>query len=127
MSENVELKSLRFCRCACQPHAEKTFSPLQALLPQHLSQELLYMEVKWSFLPPYEVSCDLLHDVLPVDEKLSAVTIRNHFFQVAERLEGKLRLHPEQSRVHPELWRAVPEQGAILDRICGIDGEPCGE
>jgi hypothetical protein len=26
---------------------------------------MLYLEVKWSSLLPYEVSCDLLHDVLP--------------------------------------------------------------
>jgi hypothetical protein len=29
--------------------------------------------------------------VLPVDEKLSAVTIRNHLFAVAERIEKELR------------------------------------
>ena len=87
---NVELKSPRLGQCACQPHSETTFSPLQALLPQHVSPELLYLEVKWSSLLPYEVSCDLLHEVLPVDEKLNAVTIRNHLFQVAERLEGEL-------------------------------------
>jgi hypothetical protein len=39
---------------------------------------------------PYEASCDLLHDVLPVDEKLNAVTIRNHLFAVAERMEQEL-------------------------------------
>ena len=87
---NVELQSPRLSHCLCQPHAEKTFSPLQTMLPEHISPELLYLEVKWSSLLPDEVSCDLLHDVLPVDEKLNAVTIRNHLFQVAERLEEKL-------------------------------------
>jgi hypothetical protein len=55
-----------------QPHAEKTFSPLQAILPEHTSPEMLYLEVKWSSLLPYQVGCDLLHDVLPVNEKISA-------------------------------------------------------
>ena len=87
---NVELKSPRVGHCPCQPRAEKTFSLLQALLPEHVSPEWLYLEVKWSSLLPYEVSCDLLHDVLPVDEKLNAVTIRNHLFQVAERMEEEL-------------------------------------
>jgi len=87
---NVELHSPRLGHCPCQPHAEKTFSPLQTLLPAHVSPELLYLEVKWSSLLPYAVSCDLLHDVLPVDEKLNAVTIRNHLFQVAERMEREL-------------------------------------
>jgi hypothetical protein len=87
---NVELQSPRLSHCPCQPHAEKTFSPLQTMLPEHVSPELLYLEVKWSSLLPYGVSCDLLHDVLPVDEKVNAVTIRNHLFQVAERLEEEL-------------------------------------
>jgi len=87
---NIELKSPRLEHCRCQPHAEKTFSPLQTLLPEHTSPEMLYLEVKWSSLLPYEVSCDLLHDVLPVNEKLSAVTIRNHLFEVAERMEQEL-------------------------------------
>ena len=53
---NVELHSLRLGHCPCQPHAEKTFSPLQTLLPEHVSLELLYLKVKWSSLLPYEVS-----------------------------------------------------------------------
>jgi len=57
---NVELQSPRLAHCPCQPHEEKTFSPLQALLPEHVSPELLYLEVKWSSLLPYQVSCDLL-------------------------------------------------------------------
>src|SRR5215469_7267396 len=68
---NVELQSPRLSHCPCQPHVEKTFSPLQTLLPEHVSPELLYLEVKWSSLLPYAVSCDLLHEVLPVDEKLN--------------------------------------------------------
>lgn len=87
---NVKLKSPRLGHCPCQPHVEKSFSPLQMLLPEHVSPELLYLEVKWSSLLPYGISCDLLHDVLPVDEKLNAVTVRNHLFKVAERMEGEL-------------------------------------
>src|SRR5215472_13283094 len=87
---NIELKSPRLEHCRCQPHVEKTFSPLQAILPEHTSPEMLYLEVKWSSLLPYEISCDLLHDVLPVNEKLSAVTMRNHLFAVAKRMEQEL-------------------------------------
>jgi hypothetical protein len=87
---NVEVNSPRLEHCGCQPHEEKSFSPLNTVLPGHVSPEMLYLEVKWSSLLPYEVSCDLLHDVLPVDEKLSAVTIRNHLFAVAERIEKEL-------------------------------------
>jgi len=87
---NIELKSPRLEHCRCQPHAEKTFSPLQAILPEHTSPEMLYLEVKWSSLLPYQVGCDLLHDVLPVNEKLSAVTMRNHLLEVGERMEQEL-------------------------------------
>ena len=87
---NMELQSPRLEHCRCQPHAEKTFSPLQAILPEHTSPEMLYLEVKWSSLLPYQVGCDLLHDVLPVNEKLSAVTMRNHLLEVAERMEQEL-------------------------------------
>ena len=80
---NIELQSPRLEHCQCQPHAEKTFSPLQTILPEHTSPEMLYLEVKWSSLLPYEVGCDLLHDVLPVTEKLSAVAMRNHLLEVA--------------------------------------------
>jgi hypothetical protein len=46
---NVELQSPRLGHCPCQPHAEKTFSPLQTVLPEHVSPEWLYLEAKWSF------------------------------------------------------------------------------
>ena len=52
---NVELQSPRLAHCPCQPHAEKTFSPLQTLLPEHVSPELLYLEVKWSSLLRYHL------------------------------------------------------------------------
>jgi hypothetical protein len=43
---NMELKSPRLEHCRCQPHAEKTFRPLQAILPEHTSPEMLYLEWK---------------------------------------------------------------------------------
>ena len=42
---NIELQSPRLEHCRCQPHVEKTFSPLQAILPEHTSPEMLYLEV----------------------------------------------------------------------------------
>jgi hypothetical protein len=118
---NVELRSPRLSHCACRPHAEKTFSPLQTLLSQHVSPELLYLEVKWSSLLPYEVSCDLLHDLLPVDEKLNAVTIRNHLFQVAERMEGELgEERPSLIEGCQQDWEQLPIPDGPL--TVGLDG-----
>jgi hypothetical protein len=51
---------------------------------------MLYRQGKWSSLLPYEVRYDRLHDVLPLNEKLSAATIRHHLFAVAERMEQEL-------------------------------------
>jgi hypothetical protein len=118
---NIELKSPRLEHCRCQPHAEKTFSPLQAILPEHTSPEMLYLEVKWSSLLPYEVSCNLLHDVLPVNEKLRAVTMRNHLFAVAERMEQELG---EERRSLIEGCEPDGEQLAIPDGplTVGLDG-----
>jgi hypothetical protein len=76
---NVALKSPRLHHCPCQPHEEKTFSPLQGLLPEHVSPELLYLEVKWGSLLAYAPGCDLLHDVLPVNERLNARPCANTY------------------------------------------------
>src|SRR5215470_3138030 len=47
--------------------------------------------------------------------------------QVAEAVTRIGWLHREQPGIHSELWRAVPEWRAYLDRFCGIDSEPRGE
>ena len=91
------------------------------MLHQHVSPELLYLEVKWSSLLPYEVSCDLLHDVLPVDEKHNAATIRNHLFQVAERLEGELgEERPRLMEGCEQDWEQLPIPDGPL--TVGLDG-----
>jgi len=118
---NLELQSPRLEHCRCQPHEEKTFSPLQTVLPEHVSPEMLYLEVKWSSLLPYEVGCDLLHEVLPVNEKLSAVTIRNHLFEVAERLEKKLGdERPSLIEGCEQDWEQLPIPDGPL--TVGLDG-----
>ena len=67
-----------------------SFSPLAELLPEHTTPELLYLETKWASLSSYGISVKLLQDVLPFDEPLEAVTIRNHVCTLAERLEDEL-------------------------------------
>jgi hypothetical protein len=100
---------------------------------------MLYLEVKWSSLLPYEVSCDLLHDVLPVNEKLSAVTMRNHLFEVAERMEQELgeerpcliegceqdweQLRTPDGPLNAALLRSVPTDFPRM--MCRRCGEPC--
>jgi hypothetical protein len=80
----------RWHQCACQPHEEKTFRPLALLLPERSSPELRYLETKWAALAPYGSTVNLLHDVLPIDAKHSAVSVRNHLLQAAQRMEEAL-------------------------------------
>ena len=42
----VPVPNPRWYQCACQPHAEKTLRPLNNLLPERTSPELLYLETK---------------------------------------------------------------------------------
>ena len=102
-------ESPRLLHCGCQAHDTHSFSPLAALLPEHTTPELLYLETKWAALTSYGMSVKLLHDVLPLDEPLQAVTIRNHVFTLAERLEDALgEEHGSFIAGCPRDWGALP-------------------
>ena len=82
---------------------------------------MLYLETKWAALTSYGMTVKLLQDVLPLDEPLEAVTIRNHVLKLAQRLEDALG--EEQwsfiEGVHAE-WGALPMPDGPL--TVGIDG-----
>src|SRR3954452_988616 len=82
----VPLVSPRVHRCVCQPAASKTFSPLTALFTEHTAPELLYLETRWASLVSYDLT--VLKDVLPVDTRTNAATIRNHLHKVSLRQEA---------------------------------------
>src|SRR3954452_7622962 len=82
----VPLVSPRLHRCPCQPTASKTFSPLTALFTEHTAPELLYLETRWASLVSYDLT--VLKDVLPVDTRTNAATIRNHLHKVSLRQEA---------------------------------------
>jgi hypothetical protein len=86
----IPLVSPRLYRCACQPAASKTFSPLTALFTGHTAPELLYLETRWASLVSFGLTAGLLKDVLPVDTRTNAATIRNHLHKVALRQEAEL-------------------------------------
>lgn len=86
----IEVPNPRWEQCGCQPQPTKTLRPLGQLLPERTSPELLYLETKWAALVSYEMTNRLLHEVLPLDRKHNPVTVRNHLFQVAQRLEEQL-------------------------------------
>jgi hypothetical protein len=86
----LPVESPRLSQCLCQPHTTTSFSPLAALMPERTTPDLLYLETKWAALMSYGLTVKLLQDVLPIDEPLHAVTIRNHVITLAQRLEGAL-------------------------------------
>lgn len=117
----VVLPSPRFHRCGCQPTNGKTFSPLTALFTEHTAPELLYLETKWASLVAYEMSVDLLKDVLPIGAKANAETVRNHLHKIAARAEAELG---EERACFiegcPAIWKELPPpEGPI---VVGIDG-----
>src|SRR5215213_8379183 len=117
----VPLVSPRLHRCACQPAASKTFSPLTRLFTEHTAPELLYLETRWASLVSYDLTAGLLKDVLPVDTRTNAATIRNHLHKVALRQElgdGQPRLAEVEGDPADGKELPVPE-GPI---IVGIDG-----
>src|SRR6266571_50094 len=118
---SLPVHSPRLTHCACQVHDTHSFSPLAALLPEHTTPELLYLETKWAALTSYGMSVNLLQDVLPFDEPLQAVTIRNHVFTLAERLEDALGdEHGSFIDGCPRDWGALPMPDGPL--TVGIDG-----
>src|SRR4051795_5860272 len=117
----IPLVSPRVHRCACQPAASKTFSPLTALFTEHTAPELLYLETRWASLMSYDLTAGLLKDVLPVDTRTNAATIRNHLHKVALRQElgdGQPRLAEVEGNPADGKELPVPE-GPI---IVSIDG-----
>ena len=86
----VSVPNPRWQHCDCQPHPEKTFRPLATLLSERTSPELRYLETQWAALVSYGLTARLLHEVLPIDQKHGAVTVRNHTLQAARRSEQRL-------------------------------------
>jgi len=117
----VSVPNPRWQHCDCQSHTERTFRPLATLLPERSSPELLYLETKWAALMSYGLTTKLLHDVLPIDGKHSAVSVRNHTLAVARRSEQ--RLGAEQAMFlagsHTE-WERLPIPDGPL--AVGLDG-----
>ena len=117
----VEVPNPRWEQCDCQPQPTKTLRPLSQLLPERTTPELLYLETEWAALVSYEMSTKLLHEVLPLDHKHNPVTVRNHLFQVAQRLEERLG---DERTMFIDVCQAEREQLPVPDGplLVGLDG-----
>lgn len=118
---DVALDSPRLRRCRCSPAPTSTFSPIAELLTEHTSPELLYLQTKWSSLVSYGMTAKMLKDVLPIDEKLGAATVRNHALKVALRSEQTLG-EEQFSFIDscPAQWTELPPSEGPM--TVGIDG-----
>ncbi len=117
----VRLRSRRFTvsQSLYKPH---TISPLRSLFTQRTTPEMLYLETKWAALVSYEQTATLLKDVLPVNQKLNAATIRNHLGQVAHQVDEQLitdsTSNGEDCFDQPGLLAVEPESSIVM----GVDG-----
>ncbi len=117
----LPVDSPRLYHCPCQTHTTTSFSPLATLLPERTTPDLLYLETKWAALMSYGLTVKLLQDVLPIDEPLEAVTMRNHVLTVAQRLEDALGdEHWSFIDSCPAEWSRLPIPDGPL--TVGIDG-----
>ena len=117
----VAVRNPRWWQCSCRPHPTRTLRPLAALLPERTSPELLYLETKWASLAAYGVTTKLLHEVLPIDQKHSAITVRNHTLRAARRKEQMLGdEHAIYSEGSPAEWSRLPIPDGPLS--VGLDG-----
>lgn len=81
----VDVPGPRLRHCGCYRGAAKTFCPLTKLLTGHAAPELLYLEAKWASHLSYDLTAELLGDVLPVAASTNAATIRNDVLAFAGR------------------------------------------
>jgi len=118
---DVRLRSPRLHHCRCQDHDTETFSPLVRLLEEKVAPEFLYLETKWASLVSYGMSANMLKDVLPIDEKLNASTVRNHLLKMAVREEATLG-GEQFSFIEscPRDWARQPRPDGSI--TVGIDG-----
>lgn len=89
-------------------------------LSERTTPELLFLESKWSSLMSYGLTAELLQEVLLTDSPLHASTIREHVFNVAQRLENELG-EEQWSFVEgcQRDWNKPPPDGPLT---VGIDG-----
>jgi hypothetical protein len=118
---DLSLRSPRWRSCACCGNAHASFSPLAELLAGTTTPELEHLLAKWSAHGAFEAVARLLHDVLPIDRKLTGVTVRDQVQRVGRRMEADLG--PEEHCYAGGSQAAIaasPEPGRPV--TVGLDG-----
>src|ERR1035437_6557711 len=78
----LNLISPRLYDCPCQKQGRHSSSPLAELLTTHCAPELVYLETKFASLMSYGLSIELLSEVLPITEEVSATSMQRHLQRV---------------------------------------------
>jgi hypothetical protein len=87
----LRLDSPRFYACPCQEATPRaSLSPLAERLPERTAPELAYLEAKFAALMSYELTVEVLAEVLPLGEELAKTSVRRQVQRVAERAENEL-------------------------------------
>ncbi|WP_454753733.1 hypothetical protein [Cupriavidus necator] len=91
-------------------------------LPERVSAELQYFEVKFAAQMSYGLTVNVLQEVLPLDHVLAASSIRRQVTALGRRLEAELAT---DARQQVEMAATVgspdiPEPSPV--RVVGIDG-----
>ncbi len=87
---SVPVANPRWKCCSCQSAGPRTFRPMRRWLKERTSPEMMYLETKWGSLILFAKVADLLCDVLPVDDSVTAEKVRTHLHTVAARMEEDL-------------------------------------
>lgn len=72
----LSFDSPRLYPCRQCSGSASTFSPLASCLPERVSPELQYLEVKFAALMSYGLTVNVLQEILPLDHALAASSIR---------------------------------------------------
>ena len=117
----LKLNSPRLFHCDCQEREQKSFSPLATLLSKRTSPERLYLESKFASLMSYGLTVKLLEEILPLEGKLNAASVRNNLHEVAQKVEAELG---EEGYIFADgcemEWSKLPRPD--LPITVGIDG-----
>ena len=118
----MSIDSPRLYSCRRCTGGAQTFSPLALCLPERVSPELQYLEVKFAALMSYGLTVNVLREVLPLDHVLAASSIRRQVTALGRRLEVE---QATDARQQAEMAASVgspdiPEPSPV--RAVGIDG-----
>ena len=99
----------------------RTVCPLATLLSKRTSPERLYLESKFASLMSYGLTVKLLEEILPLEGKLNAASVRNNLHEVAQKVEAELG---EEEYIFADgceqEWSKLPRPD--LPITVGIDG-----